>query len=286
MTYKHLTFWSLVDRLDNYKRCYYVNPRSQGRQPLDPRQFHHGWVTGSDLCPGLYVQYDHNLPVKIMLIWSYRNYSKQIGSIWMANDGRTVLRYAVPTVTKSEAYSDKLVALHKWLRGCGKPIAKKYEAMLPTHLASHGTRTSVAIMLDDDGRITGGVHCHGIAAKLCEPDTSRYFACRDNGIGWIKQACINPMLWCWDWWTPGKRALGATQALRRECSQFGRAWVRPFFAGHESGWCAGVAVVLPNGQCTEMFIKDGDSIADIEKEKDRIASWAMNQIEIPGPMFC
>lgn len=283
MTYKHLTFWSLVDRLDNYKRCRY---HTAGSRSLDPRKFHPGMIVCSDLCPGLSVQYDHNMPVKIMLHWNYRDYSKQIGAIWMANDGTTVVRYVVPTATKSEVYSDKLVALHKWLRGCGPPIAKKYEALLPTHLASHPTRTSVAISLDDEGEVVGGIHCTGGEATSFDPATSRYFTTRDFGIGRIRQACINPMLRCWDWWTPGKRALGAAQALRRECSQFGRAWVRPFFAQPHGDWCAGVAVVLPNGQATQMLIENGASIADIEKEKERIASWAMNQIEIPGPMFC
>lgn len=287
MTYKHLTFWSLVDRLDNYKRCHYPSAIQghRGRMPIDPRQFHHGWVTASDLCPGLSVQYDYNLPVKIMLIWSYRNYSKQIGSIWMAKDGTTVVRYVVPTVTASELYSDKLIALHKWLRGGGKCPAKKYEAMLPTHLASHGTRTSVAVNLSDEGEVVGGSHSVGSEAIGFRRSECHYYA--EHDTGWPRHAALNPMLRCWDWWTPGKRALGAAQALRRECSQFGRAWVRPFFAQPHGGkWCGGVAVVLPSGNATHMLIGEDSAIADIEKEKDRIASWAMNQIEIPGPMFC
>ena len=69
MTYKHLTFWSLVDRLDNYKRCYYCGGRSNGGPmiPINCRQFQSGMPLASDLCPGVSVQYDHNMPVKIMI---------------------------------------------------------------------------------------------------------------------------------------------------------------------------------------------------------------------------
>jgi hypothetical protein len=291
MTYKHLTFWSLVDRLDDHKRCYYKSFNEFGNPSINPRKMEIGMVIASNLCPGVSVLYDHNMPVKFSLWWEHRGYTKQFGSLWMTSDGRTVVRYHVPTVTGSEIYADKFVDLHRWLRGGGPCPAKKYEAVLPTHLASHPTRTSVAIFLDDDGEVLTGAHSTGGEAAPFNDQTASYFA---NGVcdrqfhkaGNTRIATLNPLLRCWDWWTPAKRAFGAVAFVRRECSQFGRLWVRPYLVTGGREWQAGVSVCHANGNNNSMFIGKDSTIADNEKEKERIVSWAMSNVEVPGPMSC
>lgn len=280
MTYKHLTFWSLVDRLDNWKKCRYRDGTPINTRSFPPTTGNH--TLCSDLCQGVSVCYDANMPVRFSLHWEHRGWFKQFGTVHMTRDGSTCLRYTVPTVTATERWAEKFTALHHWLRRRGPCPAKKYEATLPQSDITFGdTRCTCVILLNDGGEI---VRCLERGEDIpFSPGESRYYGYGRNG--YAPSAANHPFLRCWDWFTPAKRAFGACEYLRRECEQFGRLWLRPF-RSYSGRWQAGISVVHPTAGDTHMFISQDDSLEQIIENRNRIASWAMDRLHIPGPMFC
>jgi hypothetical protein len=280
--YKHLTFWSLVDRMEDWRRCCYAYKRSNKIGSKWPTS---GCVVTSFLCPGVAVCYDNNNPVHLHLNFQYRDSSRPFGMVWLADDGTTIVRYSVPTMTANMRHGDKLMELHHWLRGRGPSPTRSIAKCLPQHEAEFdGTRIGCSVRLADDGEPVEFI-VDGRRPLTHGPDTAQYFSPATVAGSFTGIACRSPLLRCWDYWTPAKRALGAVEFLRRVCEPFGKPWVRPFLVVLDGQWTAGVCVVHPKGESTHMLIRERSTIADIEQERGRIASWAMHQIEVPGPMF-
>jgi hypothetical protein len=284
--YKHLTFFNLAERLQDYRRCYYLSGNSPTGHEISTRKMDCARTVTTDICPGVTVHYDTADPVQMRIAMLHRGQLLQVGLIAPLKDGRTNVVYYTPTVTRHTKHGDRLVLLNRWVRGMDVEVPKKYATTLP-RFREGGVKSmsrQVTATLCRDGDVEEW------REGLLDQDSRAYFCVGHLSIA-ARVAMSNPLFSCWSWWHPGKLALAAAESLKRETATIGRFWIKPHIVMREGGrgpsktWHGCVGVVAPTGDTRLLSIGPRDSVGKVNDQKQDILAWAMNQIEIPGPMF-